>query len=263
MADWVADPGWRTIDFLSDLHLAPELARTTETWAQVMLHSQADALCLLGDVFEAWVGDDSRHQPFEQHLTEVLRQATQRRPVFFIAGNRDFLVGPAFCAAAGLSALPDPTCLHAWGRRWVLAHGDAQCLADARYQAFRAQVRSPEWQREFLARPLDERLAIAQAMRRQSTMSRSTVAEGAGDLDAEACRRLLRQAGAAVLIHGHTHRPATHDLGDGLSRHVLSDWDLDDAASARAEVTRLTADGRLHRLAPEQSIAADWQPAPC
>lgn len=254
---WAAPAHWRAIDFFSDLHLSPELPRTVQAWADVLQHSQADALCLLGDVFEAWVGDDSRSQPFESGLVQVLAQASARRPLYFMVGNRDFLVGPALCAAAGITALPDPTVLQAWGRRWVLCHGDAQCLDDSAYQAFRAQVRSPAWQQAFLARPLDERLALAREMRRQSRARQTSMqTEGGGDLDAAACRELLDLAGADTLLHGHTHRPGRHDLGDGRSRVVLSDWDLDDTLSPRAEVLRLSADGSLQRLAPSEACRA-------
>ncbi len=253
---WAAPAHWQAIDFLSDLHLAPDMPRTVAAWAQVLRHSRADALCLLGDVFEVWVGDDGRGQPFEQGLIEVLRDAAGRRPVAFMVGNRDFLVGPAFHAETGLIALPDPSCLLAWGRRWLLCHGDEQCLDDKPYQAFRAQVRSAAWQHGFLARPLTERVALARDMRRQSATHQALEQGMAADLDADACRLLLAQAGARTLIHGHTHRPGIHDLGDGLQRVVLSDWDLDDAECPRAEVLRLQRDGHLQRLSPEQACAA-------
>lgn len=253
---WAAPEGWQAIDFLSDLHLAPELPRTADAWAHVLRNSQADAVCLLGDVFEVWVGDDSRHQPFEQALVDVMRDAARRRPLAFMPGNRDFLVGAELQADAGLLALTDPTCLQAWGRSWLLCHGDAQCLDDKPYQAFRSQVRSAAWQQSFLAQTLDQRIALARDMRRQSA-SRQAMHHGmAADLDAEACRCLLHQAGATVLIHGHTHRPGQHDLGDGLQRVVLSDWDLDDRGHPRAEVLRLHRDGRLQRLSPAQACAS-------
>jgi UDP-2,3-diacylglucosamine hydrolase len=275
---WQAPAAWQSIDFISDLHLSPQLPRTVAAWAEVLQHTTADAICMLGDVFEVWVGDDSRHQPFEQSLVDQIKAASARRPVFFMHGNRDFLVGSALCADAGMSFLPDPTCLQAWGRRWLLSHGDAQCLSDHRYQAFRAQVRSPAWQQNFLDQPLADRVAQAQAMRRASQQHRQAGSQrddavaGAspasaavqqpaaamdgdtvGDLDAERCRAQLTAAAAPVLIHGHTHRPANHDLGDGLQRQVLSDWDLDNAVPSRAEVLRLRADGPALRLTPAQA----------
>lgn len=252
---WSAPAHWQAIDFISDLHLSPDLPRTVAGWSELMVGSQADALCLLGDVFEAWVGDDGRHQTFEQGLVQVMAQAAARRPLFFMAGNRDFLVGPDLCADAGLSHLPDPTVLHAWGRSWVLCHGDALCLSDGPYQAFRSQVRSPAWQQRFLAQPLADRLALAQEMRRRSREHQSMDAQGTGDLDADACRRLLANSGATTLLNGHTHRPGRHDLGGGLTREVLSDWDLDDPIRPRAEVLRLSSDGRSRRLSPAQACS--------
>lgn len=261
---WIAPPHWRAIDFLSDLHLSNALPRTLAAFEQVLLHSQADALCLLGDVFEAWVGDDAATLPFEARVTQALRAAAQRRPLMFMAGNRDFLLGEAFCRATGMQPLADPCTLQAWGQRWLLSHGDAQCLADAEYQAFRTQVRQPAWQQAFLAQPLAERVALAQAMRQRSMQRHAQrpaqghggAVESLGDLDADCCRQQLRAAGARTLIHGHTHRPADHDLGEGMQRVVLSDWDADHDGAARAEVLRLSADGRWHRLRPEQACAA-------
>lgn len=252
---WTAPAHWRAIDFASDLHLAPDLPRTAEAFGQFLRHTRADAVCLLGDVFEAWVGDDSRHQPFEASLVTVLRDAARRRPLFFMRGNRDFLVGADLGADVGMRLLSDPTCLQAWGRRWLLSHGDALCLSDSRYQAFRSQVRAPAWQQAFLSRPLAERVDAARAMRQESRRQQAAV-ESTGDLDAPACRQWLAQARSQTLLHGHTHRPGQHDLGDGLARHVLSDWDLDAADPARAEVLRLTADGHLHRLSPAAACEA-------
>lgn len=250
---WAAPPSWRAIDFVSDLHLAPELPRTVAAFGDYLRNSKADAICMLGDVFEVWVGDDSRHQPFEHGLVEVLATASALRPMFFMAGNRDFLVGAELCTAAGLTALPDPTVLHAWGSRWLLCHGDAQCLSDSRYQTFRALVRSDEWQEQFLAKPLPERVAMARAMRRQSMLQHARDDETTGDLDSQSCRDLLLQADALTLLHGHTHRPAVHELGNGLTRHVLSDWDLDGTRAPRAEVIRLRSDGSLSRLSPAKA----------
>lgn len=248
---WHAPDHWRAIDFVSDLHLSPALPRTLQAFARHLEHTDADAVCLLGDVFELWVGDDARDQPFERSVAGILASAATRVSLHFMPGNRDFLVGEAMCRASGLTPLPDPVCLHAWGRRWVLCHGDAQCLGDAAYQAFRQTVRSPPWQSSFLARSLHERLDMARQMRTASQARRMQVAEGLGDLDPDACASLLRTAGASTLIHGHTHRPAQHALGAGLERWVLSDWDLDTPGGPdRAEVLRLRNDGSLTRLPP-------------
>lgn len=254
LPEWVAPAHWRAIDFVSDLHLAPELPRTIAAWARLLHETTADAVVLLGDVFEVWVGDDSRHLPFERSLVERLRVASDRRTIAFMPGNRDFLVGSDLCAAAGLRALADPTCLVAWNHRIVLCHGDAHCLDDDAYQAFRREVRHPRWQQDFLQRPLPERIELARAMRRASRERRDRGdVEGGGDLDTASCRELLVRAHARTLLHGHTHRPGRHELGNGLERVVLCDWDVDDALAPRAEVVRLTPDGSLRRLTVDEA----------
>ena len=236
---------WEQIDLLSDLHLGPTTSRTVARLARHLAETPAQAVMLLGDIFEVWVGDDARHEPFEAGVVALLNEAAQRKALYFMPGNRDFLVGPALLAAAGMTALPDPSVLEAFGQRWLLVHGDAQCLDDTAYQAFRRQVRSADWQAQLLAQPLAARQALGQQMREGSRAAQAAQLM-ATDLDAQACRALLREAGTATMIHGHTHRPAEHDLGDGLRRVVLSDWDFDTSAP-RGDVIRLSATG-LERL---------------
>lgn len=253
---WMAPPHWGAIDFVSDLHLSTALPLTAASFERYLLGTTADAVCLLGDVFEAWVGDDATTLPFEQQVTRTLARAAQRRVLLFMAGNRDFLVGSGLCGALGLQHLDDPTCLHAWGARWLLSHGDAQCLDDAGYQAFRAQVRQPAWQQAFLARPLADRLTIAQDIRARSMQRHAGPREGVetdGDLDAGLCSRQLEHAGARALIHGHTHRPGCHDVAPGRIRIVLSDWDFDDPTHPRGEVLRLRPGHDPQRLTPAQA----------
>jgi UDP-2,3-diacylglucosamine hydrolase len=240
-----APASWEQVDLLSDLHLGPDTPATVEQLARHLAETPAQAVLLLGDIFEVWVGDDARHEPFEAGVVRLLREASQRLALFFMPGNRDFLVGAALLRDAGMTALPDPTVLDAFGQRWLLAHGDAQCLDDTAYQAFRRQVRSPEWQAQVLAQPLAARQALGRQMREGSRAAQAAQLM-ATDLDAQACRTLLREAGATTMIHGHTHRPAEHDLGDGLRRVVLSDWDAD-ATPPRGDVIRLSAAG-LQRL---------------
>lgn len=237
---------WERIDLLSDLHLGPATPGTLARLGTYLAQTPAQAVLLLGDIFEVWVGDDARHEPFEAAAVRLLREAAQRKALFFMPGNRDFLVGPELLAAAGMTALPDPTVLEAFGQCWLLVHGDAQCLDDAAYQAFRRQVRSAEWQAQVLAQPLQVRQALGREMREGSRAAQAAQLM-ATDLDAEACRALLREAGSKTMIHGHTHRPGEHDLGDGMKRVVLSDWDFDTSA-ARGDVIRLSAAG-LQRLA--------------
>jgi len=254
---WAPSAPWQAIDFVADLHLAPQQPRTLRAFGEYLHGTRADHVVLLGDLFEAWVGDDSRNLPFERTVVDMLAAVARRRRLYFMPGNRDFLIGAELLAATGMSALPDPCCLEAAGGRWLLAHGDAQCLDDQPYQAYRAQVRSRAWQDTFLARPLHERLELARTMREESMRVQRDQAGATVDLDAFACRRLLAACHAHEMIHGHTHRPATHDLGGGKRRHVLSDWDLDDAGAPRAQVLRLMPDGSLHRITPEAACALD------
>lgn len=229
----------RAVDFLSDVHLRPDAPRTFEAWRAHMLRTPADAVFILGDLFELWIGDDAAAGPFEAACVEVLRESARTRRVAFMAGNRDFLVGEALRRAVPMEALPDPVVLAGFGSRLLLAHGDAWCLEDAPYQAFRLQVRSPAWQRDFLGRSLPERAQVAASMRQASQARKRSLPDPAlwADLDPDAVIGALRQAGARTLVHGHTHRPARHDLGSGLDRWVLSDWDLDHDPP-RADVLR-------------------------
>lgn len=236
---------WQQVDLLSDLHLGPDTPGTLDRLEQHLIQTPAQAVLLLGDIFEVWVGDDARHEPLEASVVRLLREASRRLDLFFMRGNRDFLVGDQLLADAGMTALPDPSVLDAFGQRWLLVHGDAQCLADAAYQAFRLQVRSSEWQAQLLSQPLEARKALGRQMRAGSRAAQAKQLMST-DLDTDACRTLLAEADATTLIHGHTHRPAEHELGQGLKRVVLSDWDFD-AEPCRGDVIRLSAAG-LQRI---------------
>ena len=242
----MAAPTWRVIDFISDLHLQATDVATFNVWRQFMQTTPADAVFIMGDLFEVWVGDDALQSgSFELQCADAIRRTTARIPVFFMHGNRDFLVGSALMDLCTARLLDDPTVLVFESRRYLLSHGDALCIDDLPYMQFRAQVRSPEWQQAFLAQPLQARQAIARGLRQQSEARKQSGAEYA-DVDSQAARQLLQDAHALRLIHGHTHKPAEHDLGDGMRRVVLSDWDAD-AQPARAEVLRLSSDG-LQRI---------------
>ena len=241
---------WRTVDFISDLHLKPEEPLTFDAWARYLRHTPADAVFMLGDLFEVWVGDDALREPgsFEAQGCALLRAATQRLPVYFMHGNRDFLAGPDFLAACGITGLADPTVLTFGDQRYVLSHGDLLCTADVAYQQFRRQVRSTDWQSAFLARPLAERQTIARQMREHSEARHAANAPADyAQADAALARQWLHAANSRLLIHGHTHQPADHDLGDGLTQVVLSDWHID-ARTHRAQMLRLTADGARTRI---------------
>jgi len=242
---------WQAVDLISDLHLQAGEPGTFEAWAAHMRSTSADAVLLLGDVFEVWVGDDAvAHDPFLQACAEVLQQASQRITVGFMPGNRDFLVGQAFLDDCGVLALEDPTLL-VWGTQHILlSHGDALCLADEAYQRFRSVARTPAWQAEFLTKPLSERLALAQAMRAQSEAHNQSM-QSFADADADMTLGWLQQTGSTHLIHGHTHRPADHAVSGmpDARRQVLSDWHVQ-PGQQRTEVLRLHADGCSHRLFP-------------
>lgn len=259
IAELTAPAAWRVVDFISDLHLQASEPATVAAWEHYMAHTRADAVFILGDLFEVWVGDDvlgahDAEAPFEAHCAHILHTTAQRCAVFFMHGNRDFLLGASFAQAAGLQLLADPTALVFGAQRWLLTHGDALCLDDTDYLQFRARVRGPEWQATFLAQPLAERRAIARGLRAQSEARKQSGAVYA-DVDATAVLAWLQAANACELIHGHTHKPADHALGTNLQRRVLSDWDAA-ATPPRAEVLRLQLDGgalQVQRLAANQA----------
>jgi UDP-2,3-diacylglucosamine hydrolase len=245
-AELQAPAAWRTIDFISDLHLQAAESATFEAWQRYMEQTPADAIFILGDLFEVWVGDDAAAAPgFAAECGEVLSATGRRAAVFFMAGNRDFLVGRPFLQSCGATLLADPSVLVFDGRRWLLTHGDALCLADTEYMEFRSQVRNAAWQQEFLAKPLAQRQAIARALRQQSEARKRSGVEYP-DIDGPAAQEWLQAAGAQGLIHGHTHRPADHVLGPRGWRAVLSDWDVA-AVPPRQQVLRLTPAG-LQRI---------------
>ncbi len=207
-----------------------------------MGQTPADAVFILGDLFEVWVGDDAAQQPgFLADCAQVLGATSARTALFFMHGNRDFLVGQAFLRERGAALLADPTVLDFAGNRWLLTHGDSLCLGDVDYLQFRDQVRSAQWQQTFLGKPLAEREAIGRALREQSE-ARKRTGEPYADVDPQAAIQWLSAAHATAMIHGHTHRPADHVLPGGRPRMVLSDWDAA-AKPPRLEVLRLTATG--------------------
>jgi UDP-2,3-diacylglucosamine hydrolase len=247
-----ADPAWRCIDLISDVHLCAQRSATFDAWASFMQGSKADAVLILGDLFEFWPGDDAATLPFENRCLQLLAERARRSVVAVMVGNRDFLLTPALLATLGVQYLADPTLLVAWQQRLLLSHGDALCLDDVDYQKFRLWARSPATQREFLSRPLAERIRLAASFRHASEAGRQQAASPAAwaDVDVGAAVACLRAAGTTRLLHGHTHRPGDSPLADGCDRLVLSDWDLE-ASPPRAEVLRLRREG------PARLAAAD------
>lgn len=247
-AQFVVPPHWRAVELLSDVHLGEQAPRTFEAWARHLEATDADAVFILGDLFEVWIGDDAAQGAFEQACAQVLRRVARRKVLAFLPGNRDFLVGPQFLGGIPMQPLADGTLVQAWGQRLVVSHGDALCLADTDYQAFRAQVRASPWRDDFLGRPLAERAQIAARIRGASQARRRDMPDPSlwADVDAGAAVQLLQAAGASTLVHGHTHRPGRHVLAPGLERVVLSDWDAE-AAVPRGDVLRLTPAGLERR----------------
>ena len=245
MPELIAPAHWHTVEFISDLHLDPSEPATVQAWRDYLASSTADAIFMLGDIFEVWVGDDALLEPgsFEAECAATLSAASAKRSLFFMVGNRDFLAGDAFLRATGMTGLADPTVL-VWGqRRIVLSHGDALCLDDVEYQQFRSLSRSAAWQQQLLSQPLAVRRAIGKSARSESEQRKQSGAPYA-DADSVMASDWLEQAQAQWLIHGHTHRPGDHALppdaaGQARARIVLSDWHID-GNSRRAEVLRIT-----------------------
>lgn len=242
---------WRCIDFISDLHLQADEPQTVLAWREYLLTTCADAVFILGDLFEVWVGDDVLQAPdvlpevsFELQCVQALRAAAVRLDVYIMQGNRDFLMGPALMQASACTLLDDPTVLTFSNQRWLLTHGDALCLDDTEYMQFRKVVRSESWLLDFLKQPLPQRLELARQMRQQSE-ARKRADVVYADVDTAAANTRLTELHADHMIHGHTHRPGKHELGAGRKRLVLSDWDLN-ALPPRAEVLRLRLPAQPH-----------------
>jgi UDP-2,3-diacylglucosamine hydrolase len=245
---------WRTVDFISDLHLCESEPATLDTWQRYMSSTTADAVFILGDLFEVWVGDDSIRTDlssssadlnFEERCALVLQATGRRLNLYFMHGNRDFLVGEQMMTACNATLLADPSVITLQQQRYLLTHGDMLCLADTQYLAFRDIVRQPAWQQAQLAKPLAERQAMGRHMRLESQKNQQNLLEYT-DVDTAAVLVWLQTANAKTMIHGHTHKPAEHDLGNGFKRIVMTDWDVK-ATPARAEVLQLSTTG-LQRI---------------
>ena len=225
-----------TTFFISDLHLDAERPAVTELFGAFMQKeaTRADALYILGDLFEAWVGDDDPSETGAYVAARIREVADAEVPVFFIRGNRDFLLGDAFARRAGMRILPDPAVVMLYGKPVLLMHGDLLCTGDTAYQAFRAQTRNPAWQAQFLAQPLAARLAFAAQARAASAAHQGgmkqqdkTQFETLTDVATATVDATFAQFGIHTIIHGHTHRPAMHDLtvdNHACQRIVLGDW---------------------------------------
>lgn len=234
--------------FISDLHLSEDTPALCQLFVDTLQQwqGQIDSLFILGDLFEYWVGDDD-DSAFLQAMLAAMQQFSRQTPLYVMRGNRDFLLGSGFTQRSGAALLEDPYLLETYGHRYLLSHGDALCTADTAYQQFRAISRNPAWQAAMLARPLTERHAIAAQARMQSEADKQQQGLSAiTDVTDSAVLELLDSHGWPTLIHGHTHRPATHhhrQAGHAAERWVIRDWH-----GSSGGYLRLDADGKLTAL---------------
>ncbi len=217
--------------FISDLHLAGERLEINTLFFQFLenIAIKAESLYILGDLFDYWLGDDQLdHDPLARQIADALKILAQGGVnVFFMSGNRDFLIGQRFAAEAGLVILTDPTIINLYGQQILLMHGDTLCTDDVMYQKFRVQTRNTDWINATLASPYEARQQLAQSIRDQSDSAKSQKAEEIMDVAEAAVQQAFREYRYPVLIHGHTHRPATHQYvvdGHECERWVLADW---------------------------------------
>jgi len=215
--------------FISDLHLDASQVAIGEQFLRFLNDEalQADALYILGDLFDAWLGDDDPNPYYAEIKFAIRRVSDAGVPVFFTHGNRDFMIGERFAAETGVSILSDPFVANLYGQTVLLSHGDSLCTDDVTYQQVRAMTRDPAWQSMMLKKSIEERIAFAIQARKQSMDRGESLADEITDVNQDAVKAMLREHGVRTLLHGHTHRPATHevDLGDHLAtRIVLGDW---------------------------------------
>jgi UDP-2,3-diacylglucosamine hydrolase len=215
--------------FISDLHLDPERPEVIDLLVRFLdgRAAAADALYILGDLFEYWIGDDDIRDGLLPAIEALRRLSDAGVPVQFMVGNRDFLVGEGFAERTGCRLLDDPTRIELYGVPTLLMHGDSLCTDDVAYQTLRKQLRDPAWQAGFLALPVEQRRAQAEALRRESREATRDKAAEIMDVNTTEVAAAFREHGVRRIIHGHTHRPAVHALqldGEPTKRIVLGDW---------------------------------------
>jgi len=220
--------------FISDLHLQPAQPAVLQACLQFLRETAAgaEALYILGDLFEAWVGDDDDAPWLPEFCTALKALVDRGTRLYFMHGNRDFLLGEgppgtSFAARCGLQLLPETAVIDLYGRKALLMHGDTLCTEDRDYLAARQQLRNRQWQQAVLAKPLPERRQLAAALRMESKTAGAQKADHIMDVTADEVVRVMTQHGVDLLIHGHTHRPARHNLtvsGKPAERIVLGDW---------------------------------------
>jgi len=248
-------PQYASALLISDLHLTPSMPLTAQRFFDFCEKDapKVEAVFILGDLFEYWVGDDAAlHSPFQQEVKRALATLSTKVKTYYLHGNRDFLLGNQFLSRTGMTLMQDPSKITIAGTDYVLCHGDSLCTADPGYQIFRRWVRKSWVQKLFLRMPLHWRRSIANHLRSNSGMQyqrsiKSTVqgAQAKTDVTLAACAAVLREQSANQLIHGHTHLPAHHQehLQDhAWQRWVLSDWDLDHPEIVRPRASALMID---------------------
>lgn len=258
--DPAAEPNATTlVDCVADMHLQRSQPATWAGFHHYLASTPAQHILILGDLFEVWVGDDALLESgsFEAEVASALQGISRTgKHLYFMHGNRDFVIGPAFAQFTGVQLLQDPCVLQIGTEtlaqpapHWLLSHGDALCTDDVPYQQFRAISRNPAWQQQFMVQPLAARRAFAASIRRESdNQKQGQSLDSYVDLNEAATCNWLTEQACTTLIHGHTHQPGVHDLGHGLQRIVMSDWDLD-CPKPRAEVLRYNT----------QQAAQGWQ----
>ncbi len=218
-----------TTFFIADLHLSDQRPEITELFVKFLNNEarQCRALYILGDLFEAWLGDDCI-LPAYQTIIDALKELTDHKvAVYFIHGNRDFLIGEHFCALTGCTLLDESTIVTLNGKQYLIMHGDTLCTDDIKYQQFRSMVRNPEWQKQLLDKTPAERIALAKQYREISQTETADKADDIMDVNQTQVEKVMREAAVITLIHGHTHRPKIHKFeldGKQAQRIVLGDW---------------------------------------
>lgn len=247
--------------FISDLHLDTDTPEILQSLLSV-LHNRAtgaDAIYILGDLFEAWVGDDDQSDIADAVADALMALSRAGTGVYLMHGNRDFLIGEDYAARCGATLLAEPTVIECYGQHVALVHGDSLCTRDSAYMAFRQQMRDPAWQQAFLDRPLLERHMVAQQMRQKSQDANSQKASDIMDVTHQEVVKLLETLKVNILIHGHTHRPGIHTIrlqepingSDEAVRIVLGSWDQ------KAWVLEFAPDGyELKPIAHPEPVSA-------
>lgn len=215
--------------FISDLHLSGERENITKLFIDFLEKraSKADALYILGDLFEVWPGDDMIQPDYEESITKMKQLADNGLPLYIMQGNRDFLMAEKFSEVSGATLIEDPTVIDLYGTPTLLMHGDTLCTDDVDYQKFRIMVRDPRWQAEFFALPDEERLAMTTKYRKISKTETAQKNMQIMDVNPETVNQEMLKHNVNQLIHGHTHRPAIHDFSaanNQMKRIVLGDW---------------------------------------